>query len=214
MEHLITIGIQKTIRIGGQSQSSLLEGHNLQQVSQTEAKTRAERYSLAKHFQALDVQETRIKGLLGRLLHRGKRDIWPHLQRYLSKRHPQIHAQFTQSHVEGFEIVGRHPFELWISAGTSVTAPGSTDEIELVTENLNVVLRKAEMDVHSLSHGERRSVVALWSREVHDNDQDDLFENLKETEFIQKQITNIHDEVDRRGFTGCPRHRHHDNWLG
>ena len=192
------IGVKKTIRIGGQCQSSLLEGHNLQQVSQAEVKTRAERSSLAKYFQALDVQENRIKGHLGRLLNNVKREIWPHFQRYLLKKHPEIHAQFTHSHVEGFEVVGRHPFELWMLAGKSATQPGSKDETKPVPGNLNLVLRKAEMDVHSLSQEERRSVAAFWSREVHDNVLDGLFENLKETEFIQKQVTNIHDEVDRR----------------
>lgn len=198
LEHLHAIGIRKIIRIGGQSQSSLLEEHNLRKVSQAETKTRSESYLLAKSYEALDRETKRIKGNLGRVHGILKRANWSNLQYHLLGKYPRIHAQFGQIDEDGFEVVGRHPFELWAPNGKSFTESESIGETKLIASELNHVLQKAETNVHSLSQQERRGLVELWSQEVHDHALDDLFERVKDTDSIQRQLTNIHDEVDRR----------------
>ncbi|KAF2187214.1 hypothetical protein K469DRAFT_686386 [Zopfia rhizophila CBS 207.26] len=177
LEHLHAIGIRKIIRIGGQSQSSLLEEHNLRKVSQAETKTRSENYLLAKSYEALDRKTKRIKGDLGRVHGILKRANWSNLQYHLLRKYPRIHAQFDQIDEDGFKVVG---------------------ETKLMSSELDRVLQKAETNVHSLSQTERRGLVELWSQEVHDHALDDLFERVKDTDSIQRQLTNIHDEVDRR----------------
>lgn len=193
MEHLLAIGIKKLIRIGGQSKSSLLEDHNLRKVSQTEMKTRSENYLVAKHYEALDREEKRIKGDLGRVHGVSRRANWPSLQYHILRKYPRIHAQFSLIDEEGFETVGRHPFELW------ATKAKSTSEAKFMAAgDLDGVLQRAEKDVYGLSQQERHMLVEFWSQEVHDHALDDLFERVKQTDSIQQQLTNIHDEVDRR----------------
>jgi hypothetical protein len=68
LEHLVKVGIERVIRIGGQSRSAILEGRNLRVVSQGEAKTNSERYLAAKTYTALEDQARLIKRVLG-LLH-------------------------------------------------------------------------------------------------------------------------------------------------
>jgi hypothetical protein len=66
LEHLIEIGIERVIRIGGQSKSKVLEGKNLRVVSQGEAKTKSERYQVAKTYEELSNKEQLInKALIG-----------------------------------------------------------------------------------------------------------------------------------------------------
>jgi len=54
LEHLVAVGIEKIIRIGGRSQSTILEGKNISIVSQGETKTRFEGYLLAKTYEGLE----------------------------------------------------------------------------------------------------------------------------------------------------------------
>src|ERR1700744_3180591 len=107
------MGVEKIVRIGGQSQSSLLEDHNLRKISQTETKTRSKRYLLARHYEALDDEAGRIKADLGRIHGVLQRGNWSSLQHHLQRKYPRIGAQFRQVDEEGFKAVGRHPFELW-----------------------------------------------------------------------------------------------------
>jgi len=83
LEHLIEIGIEKIIRIGGQSKSKILEGKNLCVVSQGEAKTKSERYLVAKSYEELGNKERLITKVLGSLYATQKRPDWANLRTYL-----------------------------------------------------------------------------------------------------------------------------------
>ena len=117
LEHLIKVGIEKVIRIGGQSRSTILEGRNLRVVSQVEAKTRSERYLAAMTYTALEDQQELIRRVLGQLRGSQKRPDWTNLKTHLGRRHPRIYSQFSRIVDEGFKTVGRDPFEMW-SHGT------------------------------------------------------------------------------------------------
>ncbi|EXJ78660.1 hypothetical protein A1O1_09061 [Capronia coronata CBS 617.96] len=192
------IGIRKIVHIGGQSQSRLLEDHNLRKVSQAEPKTRSETYLLATQYEALDLDTKRIRGCLGRLHGVRKDEKWRSLQYHLRQNYPHIHAQFRQIDEKGFELVGRHPFDLWLAAGKSSISSQSTDEIKVTASELDHVLQKAKSNVHSLTQQERDRLVRLWTQEAHDHALAELYEKVKETDSNQHQITSIHDEVDRR----------------
>ncbi|KAI1914222.1 hypothetical protein LOZ65_005668 [Ophidiomyces ophidiicola] len=198
LEHLLPIGIKKIIRIGGQSQSSTLEDHNLRKVSQTELKTRSENYLLAKEYETLDHEAERIKRNLKRVHGVLKRADWSSLQYHLLQKYPRIHTQFRHIDKDGFKA-NRHPFELWVPPGKSFIKPEITGEAKLlVASEFDGILQKAETDISSVSQQERCTLVDLWRQEVHDHALDDLFERVKQTDSIQLQKTNIHDEVDRR----------------
>ena len=107
---LIEVGIEKVIRIGGQSRSTILEGKNLRVVSQGEPKTKSEGYLIAMTFKALEVQERLIRRALGLLHSTQKQPDWANLNVYLAQKHPYM---FPRVDDEGFETVGRDPFEIW-----------------------------------------------------------------------------------------------------
>ncbi|EXJ73565.1 uncharacterized protein A1O5_03326 [Cladophialophora psammophila CBS 110553] len=200
LEHLLAAGIKKIIRIGGQSQSTLLEDHNLRNISQAEMKTTNENYLLALQYSSLDEETKRIKGDLGSLHSIRGRENWPRFQHHLQRQYPRIHAQFREIDEEGYESVGRHPFERWAAAGQSFVIPVGTDGHKLIVPHKlvdSVLLQKAEKSVYLLSPEEIYRLVQLWSQEIHDYASNDLFERLKGIGDYQQEIK-IHDEVDRR----------------
>src|SRR2546430_1411631 len=96
LEHLIETGINKIIRIGGQSKSTILEGKNLRLVSKEETKTKSEGYLLARTYKALEASEESISRQLGYLHSAQKRLGWDSIRRYLASNYPRIHAQFAR----------------------------------------------------------------------------------------------------------------------
>ncbi|KAH6671919.1 hypothetical protein B0J14DRAFT_655778 [Halenospora varia] len=116
LEHLVGVGIEKVIRIGGRSQSAILEGKNLSAVSQGETKTGSERYLVAKTYTNLEEAEKSISKRLGFLHSTQRRPEWANLKRHLASSYPRIHAQFEFARFDddGFEAVRRDCFDLWI----------------------------------------------------------------------------------------------------
>jgi hypothetical protein len=198
LEHLLAAGIKRIIRIGGQSQSTLLEGHNLRDVSQTETKTTIENFLLAVQYESLGEEINRIKGDLGSVHSVPGRENWPRFRHYLQRQYPQIHAQFRRIDGEGYEKGGRHPFEGWAAAGQSFAVPLGTgeDKLTMVRELVDdLLLEKAEKDVYLLSPQEINKLVQKWNQEIHDYTLNDLFERVKRTGDHQQEIK----KITRRG---------------
>jgi hypothetical protein len=189
LEHLIKVGVEKVIRIGGQSRSTILEGKNLRVVSQGEPKTKSEGYLLAMTYKALEFQERLIRRALGLLHSTQKQPDWANLQTHLARKHPRIYSQFSRVDDEGYKTVGRDPFEIW-SHDESKT---SND-----TSTLQSLLDVATRNVHALSRLDRRRLVEFWAEEIREDTTDQLFELVKEAYNLHKQLDNMHDEVDRR----------------
>lgn len=195
MEHLIDVGIERVIRIGGQSRSTKLEGKNLRVVSQGESKTKSEGHQLAITYKALEDQEKTVKRNLALLRNLQKKHDWASVKHHLSRRHPLIYHQFTRVDNEGFTIVGKEPFDRWTRAESSADTPQST---KFLAEVLEEVLAKATRDVHSVCLSDRQRLLDLWAEEIRDDTTSDLFESIKEAKDLHQQLTNVHDEVDRR----------------
>lgn len=193
----MSVGIERIIRIGGQSQSTILESKNLRVVSRGESKTGSEGYSLAKAYKNLEELEKTIKKHLGMLHGIQKRRDWTNLKAHLSRKYPNIYRQFSQIDAEGFETVGRHPFDVWMNAGPSPPRAGP-QQMNPPLQPLGLILEQARRNVQSLSVFERRQVAEHWVNEIHIEATDELFEAVETANRLHKQLANVHDEVDRR----------------
>jgi hypothetical protein len=196
LEHLVAVGIEKIIRIGGRSQSTILEGKNLSIVSQGETKTGSERYLVAKMYTGLEEAEKSISKRL-RFLHSAqKRPEWANLKRHLANRYSRIHAQFARVDDDGFETVGRDPFDVWVTDRLPVEPKESddTDSSLAIKELLHIAVQ----NVHRLSLQERHQLVEYWVQEMREDGTNEVFELVKSAEGLSKLLTDIHDDVDRR----------------
>ena len=192
MEHLIEVGIEKVVRIGGQSKSTILEGKNLRLVSKSESRTKSEGYAVAMAIQAQEEHEKKIKKILSTLHGAQKRRDWANIKAYLSSTHPRIHRQFDRVDKDGFTIVGGEPFDNW--AGGKL--PEESDGVS--TKPIDQLLAQATRNVYSVSTHDRKRLVAHWVEDLRDEKSNELFDEVKAAEKAQQETINVYDEVDRR----------------
>ncbi|TVY90442.1 NFX1-type zinc finger-containing protein [Lachnellula willkommii] len=190
LEHLIQMGVEKIVRLGSKSNSAVLKGKNLKVVSQDEPKTKSEGYGIHTNRRKLEEGVEPIQKLC-EALHTCVEPNWTAIEEYLAEEYPLIQRQFSRVDEDGFQAVGQDPFSKWRLAGPNFTANTGELDIELI-------LAQAEVNVHVLSAVDRRRLVAFWMSNIRRNITDDLFESLKEARVFRQNITNIHEEVDRR----------------
>ena len=193
----MNVGIDRIIRIGGQSHSEALEGKNLRTVAKAEAKSKLEKFDLAQSYKALEEEEKTAKRLLSLLHGLQKQPKWIGVKAFLMEKHPLIHRQFSRMDAEGFETVGREPFDVWATERSPSIANRSESPVE-PKEATRQALAQANDNVYSLTPHIRRYLVAHWAEEIRENAIDKFFESVRAADDVQKTMTNIHDEVDRR----------------
>ena len=203
LEHLINTGIRKIIRVGGQSRSELLENHNLRNITQTEAKSKHESWQAATSYQKLGEYEAKSERVLGRLHGIQKRIEWKNLERHIARKYSRIHAQFDSVDDDGFTFVGRHPFDIWVAGGVSDDPVVAQSGTALTSLDIASIIQKAVRNVQSLSHSERRTLVELWSEEIQRDAAEEFFDIIKDAEDTQSDLTNVHEEVNRRVLQGA-----------
>jgi hypothetical protein len=194
---LVEIGVEKVIRIGGQSKSIILEGKNLRVVSQGEAKTKSEGYILGSTYSALEDQEKSATSTLGSLHGTQKRPSWAKLKNHLMSRHRRIFVQFSRFDEDGFETAGPEPFDTWAKA----TVPARPRRAAAITPSPRAVdqmLESAMQNVHSVPPHERHHLVEFWMEEIRKDKIDRLYEQVEHATTLRQHLSNVHDEVDRR----------------
>lgn len=195
LEELVQAGVEKIIRIGGQSKSKVLEGKNLRIVSQSEGKTKTERYLAAKTYEALRNNEPNITKLLASL--RPMRRNWNHLKNHIKQRYPRIFSQFSQYDEDNYELVGKDPFDIWGKGSTpqQFRERFSSDEDTIIRESL---IRATTESIFNLAVRERQLLIEFWMQELHEINTDQLFELVDDSHKHYEHLDGIHDEVDRR----------------
>ena len=192
LEHLIEVGVEKIIRIGGQSKSDILEGKNLRLVSKSEGKTRSESYLVAMAIRAQEAQEKTIKKILGTLHGVQTRRDWANIRFHLSIKHPRICRQFNRKDEDGFITVGGEPFDNWANEELTEDSGGPS------TGTIDNLLALATADVYSVSTHDRRRLVAHWVETIRDDKSNELYDEIQTADNSQQQSINVYDEVDRR----------------
>lgn len=173
----------------------MLEAHNLRNIAKTEGKSRHERWQAANAYEKLNEYEDKSKHILGRLHCIRKRKEWKSFERHITRNHSLIHAQFRASDVDGFTSVGRHPFDIWATKGATNEHPTGQPGTIMHTSS---IIKKAERDVHCLSHAERLILIQHWTRELERDAEEEFFEITKDAENTQRELANVHQELDRR----------------
>lgn len=192
MEHLVEVGIEKIVRIGGQSKSTILEGKNLRVVSRCESKTKSESFHVAMAIQAHIEHEKKIKKTLSALHGFQKRKDWDNIKAHLSSLYPLIHRQFNRVDEDGFTTIGGEPFDIWASEELTEQSDGAS------TKTIEQVLDQATENVYSVSVHDRKRLVAHWVDSIRDEKSNKLFDEVKAVDQSGQQSTNVYDEVDRR----------------
>ncbi|KAF2632130.1 P-loop containing nucleoside triphosphate hydrolase protein [Macroventuria anomochaeta] len=198
LEHLIKVGITKVIRVGGQSKSELLEGHNLRDITRSEGKTKMEAYQSAMMYKSLEEHKEDVNKILGRLHASSKNADWKGLNDHISGKYREIHHQFRQIDDNGFKVAGRHPFDAWRPA-----RPAISTQVQITASELARIIRKASLSVHSLNPVERCALVEHWLAEVRVDAVAELSRNVDDADKCHTILNKVHDEADRRVLAGA-----------
>ncbi|KAK0710442.1 hypothetical protein B0T21DRAFT_77739 [Apiosordaria backusii] len=197
LKHLMDVGIESVIRIGGQSRTEELEGKNLRIVSRNEAKTRVETQILGASYNKI---EKALKHTGNRLkpIHMARRGLmeWETLSPYVSSRYGRIALQFKMEDDDGFTVVGSDPLQLWLGKARNLGAfegvAGGQDY------DLQALRRKAERSIYSLESHERWALAESWYTEMAADNSERVCELLDEVQRRREAIAGVHADVDRR----------------
>jgi AAA domain len=193
LESLVEAGIERIVRVGGQSKSEILKGMNLRELRRTENKTKNEKYLLSQLFEGIEQEKRRIVGRLAALAGLRRR-TWAEIKPYLEQHYGAIFIQFSRTEREGFTKVSKEePFEAWAKGkiGRAGGDPGSSRDI-------NTILKDADRDIYDLPQSERDTLVEHWVQEEIDKNLAALADCLEENEKRSREQGKIYDEVDRR----------------
>ncbi|KAF7937116.1 uncharacterized protein EAE98_001430 [Botrytis deweyae] len=200
LEHLVQSGIEKVIRIGGQSKSKILDGKNLRVVSQGETTTKPESNTLRTSHLALENEENYVEKLLRRLNGLGDYPDWGSLKDYVARHYYKIYQQFDRIDEDGFEMVGGEPFDLWLRYNTEMEgqAPVFSE-----THTIDDLIEFANVNVHALYGNERIILVRHLAEEARKEVTNDLFESITRTMEHNQTIQNVYSDKDRRVLQGA-----------
>ncbi|KAJ5559577.1 hypothetical protein N7513_001976 [Penicillium frequentans] len=176
LKHLLDVGIQKVIRIGGRSQAPELEGKNLRVVSKDFGKTKVESQTLGKSYGELEAH-MEDAGYAMKPLHQSQKGLsWAAMGNFVRRKWPAIHEQLDRPDLEGFTTVTDDKLLHWLGVKSMRIQKGQNeDEVDVV--RLERLTRAAQEDIHTLTKPERQ-ILAM--------------------ECLRNDINAVHDEVNRR----------------
>ena len=195
---MIKVGITKIIRIGGQSKSELLKGHNLRDIARSEGKTKTEAYQSAMMYKKLEEHERDFNKILGHLHASNRNAHWKSLNYHVSRKYQKIHSQFRETDNDGFKVAGRHPFDIWKPAKSIIGA-----QAQATAANVKAIIRKAILNVHSLAAVERSILIEHWLAEIRIDAMAELSQAVDSADECYQSLNKVHDEADRRVLAGA-----------
>ncbi|KAJ5460977.1 uncharacterized protein N7458_002529 [Penicillium daleae] len=197
LKHLLDVGIQKIIRIGGRSQATELEGKNLRVVSQSIGKTRVESQTLGMSYGRLE-DCMKNAGYAMKPLHQSQKGLsWAAMEHFLRRKWPIIHKQLERPDTEGFTTVTDDKLLSWLGVKSMTTQKGQ-NESEVDDVRLEGLTRSANENIHSLSITERRILALSWFKQWQEIETASLFEALDRAANLRGDINAVHEEVNRR----------------
>jgi len=88
--------------------------------------------------------------------------VWCNVLEYLADSYPEIYSKFSRFDEDGYETVGRHPFDIWL-AGQRTDASGrisklDDDELEEgeIEEDLEDLIIQAAENINAILIRDRR----------------------------------------------------------
>ncbi|KAK4204580.1 putative zinc-finger and helicase domain-containing protein [Triangularia verruculosa] len=197
LKHLLDVGIDSIIRIGGQSQSEELADKNLRVVGRYEPKFPTESYRLGSNRELAREELACAEKYLNTLqmARRGRPD-WRAVSEYLTDSHPRIADQFEREDEEGFTLVGKDPMDAWLG---KKDIPWTQQRVDDRQFDVKVLEERAETHgVWSLRKPERWALAESWLSRMVIGVNDHLFFHLEASKDANEAIHRVHTDVNSR----------------
>lgn len=200
--HLLDVGIDKIVRIGGQSRSTRLDAYNLRSITSQMLKTRHENFLIGSTYSECEKQMLVAGKRLGTIHGMRKGSDWTAQKRALYLRFPQIYRQLYNDELEGYTVVGRDPMEAWLSPKKQDSMSDLVSE-DSTSNSIQEIVDQASRDVQSLTIGERRRFSDHVHEALEQSAAESIFVSLEAGESLRGTLNNAHEEVKRRALLGA-----------
>lgn len=193
MEHLVEVGIDRIIRIGGRSTSKVLEGKNIRDIAINETKTRNEKQIIGSNFAEIENLEKLVQQTL-KAAARSRTIKWANIERSIKKIFPNVHPQFSRVDKEGFKQVSKLDLlERW------KTGLGENlGKLNRPLRDIGRILPVADHSIYRLALEDRETLLDHMVEKVRASFLGTISGVVEEEIGRRAQINNVHDEVDRR----------------
>ncbi|KAM0417324.1 hypothetical protein ACHAPT_012640 [Fusarium lateritium] len=196
LKHLLGVGIQSIIRIGGRSVAEELDGKNLRVVSKETPKTNVENQILGKSYGELESSTKAAKHAMRPLHQARKGPSWAGLKQFLAHNHPAIYDQLKLDQPGGFTTVSKDPLITWLGKRPNDTPRPSLSPQGL--REMKALARRAGQSIDALTRTERWTLAETWLEQQQESQVGILFESIDECENYRNAIHKTHDAVDQR----------------
>ncbi|KAF4979928.1 hypothetical protein FZEAL_3970 [Fusarium zealandicum] len=192
LKHLLDIGIEAIIRIGGRSVAEELDGKNLRAVRKDTPKFKTEGHTLANAYSGLDSCKEAALRAIRPLVQARRGPSWQGLHHFLSRKHPEIHRKLGGEEKGGFKTGINDPLTAWL--GSRPPRPARN----LSQSNLQDLIRRVEKDIDCPSASERWVLADHWLEQQQEAQARLLFESVDESDRHVKTINRTHEALDQR----------------
>lgn len=192
LEHLIEAGVEKIVRIGGQSKSTKLGKYNLEYRKRYEKRKGSEMFLVRNAYANLDECKEEARNLLCDIHDQHQSKVWANLKDHVEEKYYDVFSQFCSMEPEGCEVPGSKGFDTWCELATPTNGhaqPGTA---------MDDILCQANMDVNQLTGTERYMLLDHWVREIHTMKAGELLEVISNATTSQTELDSVSREVSRR----------------
>ncbi|KAF4952284.1 hypothetical protein FSARC_12690 [Fusarium sarcochroum] len=191
LEHLLDVGIDRIVRIGGRSTVPKLDNKNLRSLRNRYPGTSVEDRELKQAYEKLDNSTRMGMKAIADLRHSRIGRNGSDLLTFISETRPKIHQQLVPTKKStSWGISGDH-LETWLGKTRPITAVSAKRNLEELTE-------RAEKDIDSLSSEERWALRDHWANELLESQVDLAFEASADSERYLKNVEKIKETLDQR----------------
>ncbi|KAJ5631320.1 uncharacterized protein N7484_011420 [Penicillium longicatenatum] len=197
LKHLLEVGIEKIVRIGGRSQATELEGKNLRVVTKDMGKTRIESKTLGMSYSEVD-DCMKSAGYAMKPLHQSQKGLsWVTMEPFLRRKWPIIHKQLERPDTEGYTTVTDDKLLNWLGV-KSMKAQKYQNEGDIDDVRLEGLTHAAQENIHGVPIPDRRILAMSWFKQWQENGAAALFEALDRAANLREDINSVHEEINRR----------------
>ncbi|KAF4468731.1 NFX1-type zinc finger-containing 1 [Fusarium albosuccineum] len=192
LKHLLDVGIDAIIRIGGRSVAEELSGKNLRVVSKETPKTKVEGSTIGQAFGYMETRMEMARHAMGRWCQARTGPSWSTLEKFLALNFAKIYVQLKRDKEGGFQIVSQDPLIAWLGKRPSMA------DVKLSPARSKPLIQRAEEDIYCLTPTERWALADYWFEQRQEIQIDVIFESIDEADNQRKTINRTHGAVDQR----------------
>jgi len=188
------------IRVGGQSRSPELDDINLRAVSRAFVRKKHESTMLSEAYSELrELMET-ARNTLGLLsdIQKGAKQVSTALRPFLSRRYPRVYSQLYPP--EGEVSTSTTPRDALLALAELGNKYPAVDPEEFIyrDEISGELLRRAELDMESLTPLERQFLWQTWVKQFEREQTERLAHQMSLADALQDRINTIHTELNHQ----------------